>query len=116
MKCEFESHLPDQIIEQLFKHCKIENECLIWTGAITKTTGYGKIKHKYKTYDVHRLVGLIAFNAIYEQDIEICHSLECNSRACFRLKHLYKGNKSSNMKDSIIKGTFRGWNKHFRPI
>lgn len=105
MKCEFKSHLPDQLLENIFKHVKVQKECLIWIGAITKSTGYGKIKWKYKSYDVHRLIGLYLFECIYENKIEICHINECSSRACIRPIHLYKGNRSSNMIDSINKLT-----------
>lgn len=112
---EFKSRLPDQLIFNISKHVKLENECLIWTGALTKSTGYGKIKWKYKSYDVHRLIGLIAFEAIFEEKVEICHIIECPNRACIRLIHLYKGTRSSNMKDAAQKGTLNVQNgpSHF---
>ena len=111
--CEFESRLPDDLIKKLIKHSEVIGECLIWTGAITKSTGYGKIKYKYKAYDVHRLIGLLAFDCVFETKVDICHINECTSRACIRLSHLYKGTRSSNVIDSVLKGTH---NSQFREI
>lgn len=104
IKCEFESHLPDQLLNTILKRIVISGECVLWTGAITKSTGYGKIKWMYKAYDVHRLIANYVFGLLERKD-EVCHTLDCNYRHCIRLKHLYKGTRSSNMLDSVKKGT-----------
>ena len=84
--------------------------CLIWTGAITKSTGYGKIKYNKKCWDVHRLLGTYLFGELTTKDM-ICHKNECTNRACIEPSHLYKGDRSTNMMDAFMKGTFNNFGR-----
>lgn len=76
-----------------------EGDCWQWTGAITKTTGYGKfgIGDK-KTMDAHRFVCVY----IHELDMrgyDSCHS--CDNRKCVRPEHLSKGTRKSNALECV---------------
>jgi hypothetical protein len=102
IKCEFKSHLPDHLIEKLIFRGRLFADCFIWIGA---GTTYGKIKYEGKAWDVHRLVGHFLFGPLKRKD-DICHINNCHSTLCFRATHLYKGTRSSNMKDAVEKGTF----------
>lgn len=106
--CEFDSRLPHTLLRKVLQNIKIIGECYIWTGAVTQSNGYGKIKYEGKCWDIHRLIGKYLFRNLQRRN-DICHINECNSRACIRPKHLYKGTRASNMQDAIKKGTFRGY-------
>lgn len=93
------------ILKRIVKKTVIENNCWRFTGAHRE--GYGAIKFYYKVYNIHRLIGSIIFSLpLFLTDVEICHKDECHFRDCWKPSHLYEGDKSSNMQDSVRNGTF----------
>jgi len=77
------------------------NGCLEWQGAITATTGYGKVRFRGKVIDAHR-ASWIAANGDVPARMDICHT--CDNRKCIRPNHLFLGTRSDNMLDASRKG------------
>lgn len=71
--------------------------CWVWGGALTKG-GYGKVKIKGKTLNVHRLAFAQKHAYLPKQ---VCH--KCDVRNCLRPSHLFPGDAFLNQQDSVFK-------------
>ena len=79
-----------------------ENGCWVWRGG-KHEYGYGKIKWKGTTQNIHRFYWLLSGRTIPE-DFVICHGYKC-SRACYNPEHLKPGTQFENAADKIRDGT-----------
>lgn len=75
--------------------------CIEFQGAISSSTGYGKIRFEGKPVDTHRATWIAAHGPI-PAGMYVCHT--CDNRKCIRLTHLFLGTHSDNMKDAARKG------------
>lgn len=84
-----------------------KGDCWIWTGAISKSTGYGKVSLGHgKTVDAHRFV-CIYIHLFEMNGLDARHF--CHFRSCVRPSHLGKGTRKDNMQDCVKAGrTARG--------
>ncbi|MBO0813563.1 MAG: HNH endonuclease [Actinobacteria bacterium] len=69
--------------------CSCGAGCLLWTGGISPTTGYGHFSIKNKSYVAHRIAYEFAFGPIPD-GLVIDHVYErgCRHRACVNPAHL----------------------------
>jgi len=77
--------------------------CLLWTGALE-----GKYAHRGEGYAVARtkfgkLKIIRALLGLTNPKVLACH--KCNIPACVNERHLYAGNNSTNILDSVARGT-----------
>lgn len=75
--------------------------CLEFTGAITASTGYGKVKFEGRAQDAHRAIWQLARGPI-PAGMDVCHT--CDNRKCINPLHLFLGSRSDNMIDAHAKG------------
>ncbi len=86
--------------QKLARYSKIEDGHLIWTGGVSKTTGYGVIWLDGKSYGAHCVSYCVANNIdIKNLEENVLHKPPCNIRNCIEPTHLYLGNQAQNMKD-----------------
>lgn len=79
--------------------------CKLWTKAMYKKTGYGKLKRGGKTTYAHRWAWTEAHGPI-PPGVQVCH--RCDIRSCYEVKHLFLGTGKDNMQDCVAKGRY--WN------
>lgn len=100
----------DKLLEKLLSRTVRSGECLLWQGAIGKSTGYGYmwvpkwlqpvLKRKYET--VPRIVYFLVTGAL---PTETRHT--CDIRACIAPEHLVDGTHNDNVQDAVKRGRVR---------
>ena len=77
------------------------DDCWEWTaGRIPE--GYGRITHRRKRYDAHRLAWEIANGRPVPEGMEVCH--RCDNPPCCNPAHLFVGTTLDNALDRERKG------------
>jgi hypothetical protein len=88
-----------------------ETGCWLFTGALG-TKGYGNIKWRHYTVQVHRLSAYLSLGLnLLDSTVHALHKPECPNRNCANPDHLYLGSNSDNVRDAIAKGTYVNPNK-----
>lgn len=75
--------------------------CREWQGAVSSSTGYGKLRLRGVVMDAHRACWIAAHGPIPD-GLQVMHS--CDNRRCVHLEHLSLGTRSDNMRDAVVKG------------
>ena len=88
------------------KYIKYSNSCWSWTGALV--TGYGGFSFNGKTVMAHRFSWMLYRGKIPEGML-VLH--KCNHKYCVNPEHLYIGDYSDNLQDSIDAGRPYGLRK-----
>lgn len=77
--------------------------CWLWTGSVSKSTGYGVMSwHQQREY-AHRFSFAIHFRS--PGSLLVCHT--CDVRTCVNPAHLFLGTISDNINDMWSKGRGR---------
>lgn len=82
--------------------------CWIWQGAILQS-GYGCHSTDGKLWRAHRLSYILVKGSI-PQGLNVLH--KCDNPRCVNPSHLFLGNQSDNLFDSIAKGRNGGGENH----
>lgn len=90
------------ILLEMLQHIPEDNVCLVWPFHCN-AAGYGTVVRDGKQGIVSHFAYEAAFGAIPE-GLFACH--HCDNPPCFRPSHLFAGDNSDNMQDSIAKGRF----------
>lgn len=94
-------------IEQVLLARRIidSNGCWLYSGYVSKQTGYGNIEVSGKKWLVHRLAARL-WHPEFIESAYYCHKPKiCKSTKCFNPEHIYKGDAHTNMKDRVLDGT-----------
>jgi hypothetical protein len=70
--------------------------CWIWTGPVSKRTGYGQMALKGKPFMPHRVAWEVA-NGPIPAGLFVLH--RCDIRTCVNPDHLFLGSHKQNMRD-----------------
>lgn len=94
-------------LERLLANCaRHPSGCLLWRGSVARG-GYGKVKHRGRTYLVHRLVWGFTRGSI-QPGMKVLH--KCDTPACNEESHFFLGTTADNNADRKRKG--RGYWDH----
>lgn len=83
--------------------------CWAWTGAISKTRGYGRMTFRGSVVNAHRVSYMAARGVELDRKICVCH--RCDNPSCVRPDHLFEGTNKANTEDMIGKGRHRNQKK-----
>ena len=104
----FDGRLPWNRIfllkQMLSQNSTSQNDCLIWTGPVTKT-GYGiyKLTHRGRRWNlkVHRLAFYLHLEAPLPRDKHVSHI--CHTKTCIKICHLSLEPQSVNNSRLVCK-------------
>lgn len=88
-----------------FDNTRRVGECLEWTAAIDRGTGYGRRQHNGKPMLAHRVAWMIV-NGEIPDGAQVLH--RCDNPKCVDVNHLFIGSQSDNIKDMHSKGRASG--------
>ena len=97
---------PKKTIKDRFNDSYIpvtETGCWIWTGALNRHRGYGRLRFKDKEIKAHRYSWEL-HNGPIPDGLQVLH--KCDTPACVNPDHLWLGTHKENMHDCIKKGRF----------
>ena len=82
--------------------------CLLWTAA-THKFGYGQVRIKKKTYNIHRLL-FHYFKHEIDKDTVIRH--KCDTPQCCNINHLESGTQKDNVHDTVKRNRIKNQNSN----
>ena len=92
--------------QQLLEGRTIDELTGCWLWRLQSDRGYGKITYYYRTIDVHKAAAHVWLGLSLEPNGAgplVLH--KCPNKHCFNPEHLYLGNQSQNIQDSVKAGT-----------
>lgn len=94
----------DKLVQRFMKRTKIIDGHWLWQGARNQKSGHGLVTIKRRLVYLHRFMFCLANGLDYDGEFYVCHKVECNIPRCWILDHLYQGDNSSNVKDTVTAG------------
>jgi hypothetical protein len=88
-----------QTAESFWAKVDTTGDCWLWTRN-TDADGYGRVRWHGKYVRAHRLAYTLTHGD--PGDKMVCH--RCDNPTCVRPEHLFTGDNSLNMRDSVEKG------------
>lgn len=88
-------------VSSFWRKVEKTESCWIWKGA-TQKTGHGRVRINGKLLGTHRVSYFLKHGKIND-DLMVCH--KCNNPSCVNPDHLYQGDNSDNMIDSVYART-----------
>jgi hypothetical protein len=90
---------------------RIESGCVLWLGATSAGTGYGKVRlsNPRRLVGAHRLAWELAHCPIPDG---LCVLHRCDVRTCVNPDHLYLGTKRDNARDMVSRGRWSNGRQH----
>lgn len=90
----------------------MQEDCWVWQGAVSKTTGYGVVGHRAQP--AHRVMWILTFG---EPAIGLMVLHKCDVRRCINPAHLFLGTHQDNMDDMVAKRrSYQGPSHHFAKL
>jgi hypothetical protein len=74
--------------------------CIVWLGTVS-SKGYGSKQYRGKSWNLHRIIYILAKGVTLRTDQFVCHS--CDNRRCINIDHLWVGSPSDNNMDAAKK-------------
>jgi predicted XRE-type DNA-binding protein len=89
---------------RLFNHCSIQNNCIVWNGALNER-GYGliNINRTKGTTSTHRAAWFIHYGS-FPKNL-VLHT--CDVRNCVNINHLKEGTAQDNTDDMMRKNRYK---------
>ena len=77
----------------------------LWLGSRHKRTRHGLVGVNGKLVIIHRFIFCLVNNLDYnDSSFYACHQVSCNIPYCWNPDHIYKGNQSTNILDTVKAG------------
>jgi hypothetical protein len=91
-------------IERFWMRVDKTDDCWLWTGVINhERGGYGYFyDDDQRLRRAHRVAWELETGEVLPPSVALCH--ECDTPACVRPSHMFKGTQTDNMKDMRRKG------------
>lgn len=91
----------EPLLDRIARHSiQASSGCWLWTGTVSKATGYGQIGYEGKMLLAHR-ASYMAYRGDIPEGIFVCH--KCDVRNCVRPDHLFLGTRQDNTDDMMRK-------------
>lgn len=86
--------------QRILDNIKVDiNNCWNWT--LSARAGYGQLKHRGRTYKVHRIAANLWLDFDLNSPLLICH--RCDNKKCVNPEHLFIGTHIDNAQDMVKK-------------
>lgn len=107
-----ENNRKEEILKRLETFKKVKDGHWLFTGSTNRRAGYGRLMIDGKQYLVHILSAWIYKDFDLKSEDLILHIRECKFKHCWNPEHVYVGNYSDNIADSIANGAHYDYNKY----
>lgn len=84
---------------------KGDDDCWNWKASIFKYGGYGQFWINYTQMNASRVAYMMTYGTIESTKILVLH--KCDNKLCCNPSHLYLGNHSDNMSDTLARTSVR---------
>ncbi len=92
---------PSRTVDRFWSKVKKTRTCWVWTGGVG-VSDYGRFSvTSNKEKSAHRMAWELA-NGPTPEGLQVLHT--CDNKICVRLKHLFVGTHTDNMRDKKRKG------------
>lgn len=101
------------LVERFWSKVNKTDFCWLWTGGITKSTGYGKFYADGKTWGAHRFAWMLTWPYPLLPTHFVCHNCPGgDNRTCVRPSHLFIDVQAGNIRDAAAKGMLQQGDRH----